>query len=46
MCSSVESCNSPETDKTCEKSRLMLAPPSISWLFSLGSGFLDQVVGW
>lgn len=41
---SVESCNSPETDE-CEKSRLMLASFSISWLFSLGSALLDQVVG-
>lgn len=42
--SSVESCNSPGTDKTCKKSRLMLASFSISWLFSLGSALLDHVV--
>lgn len=45
MHSSVESCNSPETDKTRKKWRLMLASLSISWLFSLGSALLDQVVG-
>lgn len=45
MCSSVESRNSPQTDKTCKKSKLMLASLSISWLFSLGSALLDQVVG-
>lgn len=44
MRSSVESCNSPGTDE-CEKSRLMLASFSSSWLFSLGSTLLDHVVG-
>lgn len=45
MHSSVESSNSPATDKTCKKSGLMLASFSMSLLFSFGSALLDQVVG-